>query len=158
MVRINCFWMHKWYVLSFNATFCIRSSSCFGGQKIFTYTSFCFLTFASWGLQRSLISSMSDKSFQHNNQRRSEITSDIQPTRHRWRTNQYPDYLSCCLVQYKKGLIWGLFNRIECICKNEAINEEVKLLNKTLLGNGYLLKFINRWKSDNMVRPNTFLA
>ncbi|CAI2731721.1 unnamed protein product [Schistosoma spindalis] len=68
-------------------------------------------------------------------------------------TGQYLSYYSYCSVQYKRGLIRCLFNRLDRICTNYAIDDDVKLLNKTLIENGYPLKFINRWKIHGTVRP-----
>ncbi|CAH8634971.1 unnamed protein product [Schistosoma bovis] len=68
-------------------------------------------------------------------------------------TGQYLSYYSYCPVQYKRGLIRCLFNRLDRICTNDAIDDDVKLLNKTLIENGYPLKFINRWKDHGSARP-----
>ncbi|VDP46919.1 unnamed protein product [Schistosoma margrebowiei] len=68
-------------------------------------------------------------------------------------TGQYLSYYSYCPVQYKRGLIRCLFNRLDRICTNDAIDDDVKLLNKTLIENGYPLKFINRWNVHGTARP-----
>ena len=52
----------------------------------------------------------------------------------------------------------GLFNRIIRVCTNDAIDDDVRLLNKTLVETGYPLKFINRWKGHGILRPTITLA
>ncbi|CAH8434598.1 unnamed protein product [Schistosoma curassoni] len=67
-------------------------------------------------------------------------------------------YYSYCPVQYKRSLIRFLFNRLDSICTNDAIDDDVKLLNKTLMENGYPLKFISRWEVHGTVRPTVALV
>ena len=73
-------------------------------------------------------------------------------------TGQYLNFHSHCPIHYKRGLIKGLFNRINRICTSDTIEIETKLLTNTLMNNGYSFKFINRWKGCNTIRPITLLA
>ncbi|CAH8561201.1 unnamed protein product [Schistosoma rodhaini] len=73
-------------------------------------------------------------------------------------TGQYLSYYSYCPVQYKRGLVKCLFNRLRRICTNDAIDDDVKLLTMTLIGNGYPPKFINRWKVMGTARPAVALV
>ena len=73
-------------------------------------------------------------------------------------TGQYLNFHSHCPIHYKRGLIKGLFNRINRICTSDTIEVETRLLTNTLMNNGYSFKFINRWKGCNTIRPMTLLA
>ena len=68
-------------------------------------------------------------------------------------TGQYLSYYSYCSVQYKRGLIRGPLNRINSIYTKDDIDDDVRLLNKTPMENGYPLKFITRWEGGGIVRP-----
>lgn len=43
-------------------------------------------------------------------------------------------------------------------CTNDNIDDEVRSLNKTLMGSGYPIKMINRQKSHSMLKPTTLSA
>ncbi|CAH8508776.1 unnamed protein product [Heterobilharzia americana] len=62
-------------------------------------------------------------------------------------TGQYLNFHSYCPVQYKRGLVRCLFNRINRICTDDTREEETNLLTTTLIQNGYPLRFIDRCKS-----------